>query len=188
MRRIELTRRRRQIIEEHAEQEEGGGEVNLVPYLDIVTNIILFLMMTTSSAAAFSDIRASLPEHIPPVETKKAGDHPRALEDLLLTVHVSARGFTVATAGGPLYRGGVAGQLPTLPRAGGERGEYDHGALTRTVREIKDTLAAAETRVIITADPEIRYEAIVAVMDAVRGDSRGLLFPDVLLAAGVEPR
>ena len=43
--RMEMKRR-----EEEIEQEEmEGGELNLVPYLDIVTNVMLFLLATVTS-------------------------------------------------------------------------------------------------------------------------------------------
>ena len=42
-----------------------------------------------------------------------------------------------------------------------------------------------ERDVIIGADPMIHYEHVVAAMDAVRGDGKQALFPDVLLSAGV---
>jgi biopolymer transport protein ExbD len=39
--------------------------------------------------------------------------------------------------------------------------------------------------VIINANPEITYEAVVGAMDAIRQDGTKLMFPDVLLSAGV---
>jgi len=41
-----------------------------------------------------------------------------------------------------------------------------------------------ETRVTLSADPEIPYEHLIAAMDAVRGEDDEL-FPDVLLSAGI---
>ena len=52
------------------------------------------------------------------------------------------------------------------------------------MRQIKD-LEPAETKVIINANPEITYEAVVATMDAIRQDGPKILFPDVLLSTGV---
>ena len=37
----------------------------------------------------------------------------------------------------------------------------------------------------ITADPQIPYEDVIAAMDALRGDETGLLFPRVMLSAGL---
>jgi len=41
-----------------------------------------------------------------------------------------------------------------------------------------------ETRVTLSADPEVPYEDLIGAMDAVRGDDNEL-FPDVLLSAGI---
>jgi biopolymer transport protein ExbD len=41
-----------------------------------------------------------------------------------------------------------------------------------------------ETRVTLSADPEVPYDDLISAMDAVRGDEDEL-FPDVLLSAGV---
>ena len=49
-------------IREHGEEmAEEGGELNLVPYLDIVTNVIMFMLATTTFAAALGDINVSSP-------------------------------------------------------------------------------------------------------------------------------
>ena len=49
-------------IREHGEEmAEEGGELNLIPYLDIVTNVIMFMLATTTFAAALGDINVSSP-------------------------------------------------------------------------------------------------------------------------------
>jgi biopolymer transport protein ExbD len=62
-------------------------------------------------------------------------------------------------------------------------GEHDWKALTTCVRRVKEQFAD-ETRVTISADPEVPYEDLIAAMDAVRGADNDL-FPDVLLSAGI---
>ena len=63
-------------------------------------------------------------------------------------------------------------------------GEHDWPGLTNCVTRVKQQFED-ETRVTISADPEVPYEHIVAAMDAVRGVEDNLLFPDVLLSAGI---
>ena len=76
----------------HAEEaEEENGEINLVPYLDIVTNVILFLMMTTTFLAAAAEIPTSSPTHCVACPST-TGPSPN---DLSLTVHLSERGSFV---------------------------------------------------------------------------------------------
>src|SRR5438477_12365179 len=99
----------RKMREDHEDEEMENGELNLVPYLDIVTNVIMFLMMTTAFVAAAAEIPTVAQTLCPACDGK--GD-----ADPGLTVHLSDRGFTVAVAGAFLYRDGVAGRLPTLLR------------------------------------------------------------------------
>ena len=56
-----LRTRMRKIREAAEELAEEGGELNLVPYLDIVTNVIMFLLATTTVAAALADVNVSSP-------------------------------------------------------------------------------------------------------------------------------
>jgi len=49
----------RKIREQAEELAEEGGELNLIPYLDIVTNVIMFLLATITFAAALGDINVS---------------------------------------------------------------------------------------------------------------------------------
>lgn len=52
--------------EEEVEADEmESGELNLVPYLDIVMNILLFLLASLSSGILFGHINTSLPDHAP---------------------------------------------------------------------------------------------------------------------------
>jgi biopolymer transport protein ExbD len=175
-----LTAKMRKLREEHEEAEIEGGELNLVPFLDIVTNVIMFLLMTTTFAAALGDINVSSPtratvsdqSEVPPDQKK---------QDLNLTVQISDKGYIIAASGAVLYENDVPGRLPTIPKKGSD---YDYTALTAKMRAIKDNFAD-ETRVIINANPEITYETVVAAMDAIRTDGSRELFPGVILSAGV---
>ncbi len=62
-------------------------------------------------------------------------------------------------------------------------GEHDWKGLTTCVRRVKEQFED-ETRVTLSADPEVPYEDLISAMDAVRGDDDEL-FPDVLLSAGI---
>src|SRR4051812_31560312 len=104
----------RKMREDHEEEEMESGELNLVPYLDIVTNVIMFLMMTTTFAAALADINVSAPT------TASAGaasaDAPPPKAELNLTVQISDKGYTVAASGAVLYENDVPGRVPTIPK------------------------------------------------------------------------
>ena len=62
-------------IREHGEEmAEEGGELNLVPYLDIVTNVIMFMLATTTFAAAIGDVNVSSPTTSRDVSTTSQPD------------------------------------------------------------------------------------------------------------------
>jgi len=53
--------------EENVEQEEmESGELNLIPYLDMVTNLMLFLLASVSAGLILVQIDTTLPDKAPP--------------------------------------------------------------------------------------------------------------------------
>ena len=185
---IQRLRFRLRKLREHGEElREEGGEINLVPYLDIVMNLIMFLLATVTFSASLSSININLPTSS--TQVASASEAPPKPE-LNLTVSISDRGYTLATSGAVLYRGfvlspeGIAqtsSELPTLPLVGGQ---YDLAGLTRTLQQIKQRYPEEE-RAIVTATPQVLYELLVQTMDAMRMAEGKLLFPGVLLGAGV---
>src|SRR5512143_2847373 len=88
--------------------EEHAGELNIVPYLDIVTNLVMFMLLSMTGLVAFGVVNVSAP--------RIGGDAAAAGENaprLLLTVAIGKQGFYVAGAGGVL--GGPADQ-PAVDR------------------------------------------------------------------------
>lgn len=56
--------------EDQIEQEEiESGELNLIPYLDMVTNLMLFLLFSISAGIIFTQIDTTLPDKAPPSTT-----------------------------------------------------------------------------------------------------------------------
>jgi biopolymer transport protein ExbD len=187
---------------------EEGGELNIIPYLDIVVNIIMFMLATTTFAAALADINVSLPTVAAPSIVSDTPPPPPK-EELNLTVSISEKGYTIAASGAVLYEGFTfdsAGNLgpskttnvPTIPKK--SDGTYDTEALTKAMVGIKKLpTAAGETKVIIMANPQVIYADVVTAMDACRGrltmkddpakpgtkieEYEG--FSDVVLSAGV---
>ncbi|HLL23810.1 MAG TPA: biopolymer transporter ExbD [Kofleriaceae bacterium] len=56
-------RRREDVVEQ---EEMEGGELNLIPYLDIVTNLMLFLLASVTAGIVFAQIDTTLPDRAPP--------------------------------------------------------------------------------------------------------------------------
>ena len=98
------TRRMRDHVEE---QEEEAGELNLVPYMDIVTNIIIFLLASVVNQVSLGNINVSVPTLS---QGGAASDEPPPDKPPLnLTVTVGASGFILAASGG------VLPAIPKLP-------------------------------------------------------------------------
>lgn len=149
--------------------------------LDIVVNLIMFLLMITSTIAFFSQVEASLPQYSRGGVGKRSTDEPA----LNLNVTVTRAGAIVAGAGGKLAPGcstTAPGKVITV--ASQANGEQDWVGVNACVAKVKQEYPD-ETRVTISADPEVPYQDVIAAMDAVRGTTDNELFPDVLLSAGV---
>ena len=60
--------------------------------------------------------------------------------------------------------------------------KYDVAGLTRCARRLKDEVPDADTerQVLVTANPNVPFQEVVRVMDALRRDEKGELFPKVV--------
>ena len=165
----------RRLKTEHDEAEEETAEINLVPYMDIVTNIIIFLLASVVNQVALGNINVSVPT-ISSGAGASEDQPPPEKPPLNLTISVGASGFTVAASGGV---------LPIIPKM--PNGQYDYKALTAKLKEIKSNPDnATETKANFNADANIPYDIVVATLDAMRQDEGGkILFPDVAFAAGI---
>lgn len=160
--------------------EEGSGELNIIPYLDILMNLIIFMLLSMTGLATFGILNVSAP-----VYGSGGGGNSDEKPPLLLTVAVSKKGFFVGAQGGVL--GGAEGTGdpgqgagPTIPLKAD--GTYDYDALNEKLKQVKSEFPT-ESKVILAADAETQYEVLVATMDATRETKdRKLLFPDVTLA------
>lgn len=159
---------------------EAAGEINIVPFLDIVMNIIMFLLATTQTVLLIAEIEAQLPQ------LGRGRGTQTESSALNLSVTVTPEGIVVAGSGGKLAPGcatTASGRVITVPRTATG---YDWDALTRCVARVKaEPQFADETQVIVGADPTIEYEHMIHAMDALRGEGTNELFPNVMLSAGV---
>ena len=157
--------------EDHAQGEEAG-ELNIVPYLDIITNIMMFVL--ASVAVAF----------VGTINIQAAFAGPRKIDDgreraLRLTALVTSGGVALVTKDGHIAPGcGGIGEGVTVPKREGAHDLVQLSACARRIKSARPELDA-ETQVTLTASPEVPYEAVIAVMDALRRDEAGELFPEV---------
>lgn len=171
-------RKRSKFVE--PDPSEMQGELNIIPFLDITVNLIMFLLMLVTTIAFFAQVEARLPQYGGGGVGKRASDEPR----LNLNLTIVDRGVIVTGSGGKLSPGcqqTTTGRIVTVPKT---EGEYDWDGLTECVSIVKQEFPE-ETQVTVSADPLIEYQHVLHAMDAVRSKGDEELFPDVLLSAGV---
>lgn len=164
-------------------EEAESGELNIVPYLDILMNLIIFMLLSMAGLATFGMLNVNAPSYGAAAGSGGGNDEK---PPLTLTVAVAKTGFYIAATGGVLpgqtEPSAAPGEgAPTIPNKGD--GTYDYAALTAKMMEIKATFPT-ESKVIIAAEADTSYETLVETMDATRETlDRKLLFPDVTLAS-----
>lgn len=164
-------------------EEEEAGELNIVPYLDILMNLIIFMLLSMTGLATFGILNVSAPNYggaaaAAPSETEN--------KSLLLTVAISKKGHFIAATGAVIPgiaegTGAPTGQEPTIPRKADAA--YDYASLNEKMKEIK-AIFPNESKIIIAADMDVPFEVLIGTMDACRETvDHKLLFPDVTLGA-----
>lgn len=153
--------------------DEEGGELNIVPYLDIVVNILMFVLSTL--AVTFTATIETLPPAAGGAGVRKAGDD----KALNLTVLIVNDGFSIKAAGGNVAPGceGVGSGIAI----GMKGGKYDYDALTDCAVKLKSSSPdfEDEMQVYISANPSTDYQTVISTIDALRSDRQGKpLFTD----------
>lgn len=162
--------------DEIEEEEIQGGEINLVPYLDIVTNLMLFLLASVSSGFILGQIDTTLPNHSssaskPAVDPKEKPDE----QPLVLTVSVTKtelRLWSVSSLEGTLAKPKMRAGL--LAESTSSTPVYDVAKLNEALMEIATRRWAGKKRnrktyeILLQADGDISYDTIITVMDSMR--------------------
>ena len=159
-----MSRRKKHHLEDEAEE---SGELNLTPYLDIISTLVIFLIFTFQVVIEFRLI-----ELMPPAYTgATAGNASEENPAVTLTMFIHNQGYKLVTNQPEL--GAV--DIPM------KDGTYDNVRLTQELDRVKRALGIGDSLVITAAD-EVEYSVVVAAMDAAREYEKRRLFPDVLLA------
>jgi biopolymer transport protein TolR len=170
--------------------DEEAGELNIIPFLDIITNVLMFVLASvTVSFTVTLDADA-------PKGGGKGVKAQQTEESLSLTVLILEGGYFVKGRSASIAVGCqtpcMANCGPTVPRiaAGPDESsdgkKYDGPGLTQCVRKLKTQLEsdapqlAEEKQVMITANPNVPFQEVVRAMDALRKDEKGDLYPDVV--------
>jgi biopolymer transport protein ExbD len=140
--------------------DETGGELNIVPFLDIITNVLMFVLATVTVT-----FTATIDTYPP-----RAGSGARAptTPTLGLTVLVVPDGFSIKASGGNVAPGcNDRGPGIAIPK---KDADYDYEGLKNCVTRLKSDNSAFrdEMGVTISANPPIPYQVVIGTMDAVR--------------------
>ncbi len=163
---------RRLAAPKEMDEAEEGGELNIVPFLDIVMNVLMFVLATVSVT-----FTATI-DTFPP----RAGSGARAptTPTLGLTVLVVPDGFSMKARGGNVAPGcNDTGPGVAIPK---KDNDFDYDALKACATKLKASSAdfKDEMGVTISGNPSIPYQVIIGTMDAVRKNPAGEdLFPEV---------
>ncbi len=154
--------------------DEEGGELNIVPFLDIVVNILIFVLATV--AVTFT---ASI-ETTPPASRGSGVRSEIQSEALNLTVVIVNDGFSLKASGGNIAPGcqGVGPGI-SIPM---KNGKYDYDTLTECAARLKNSSPdfQDENQFGIAANPGTDYQTIIDVIDAMRRTPQGdALFDNV---------
>ncbi|MBI5497058.1 MAG: biopolymer transporter ExbD [Deltaproteobacteria bacterium] len=155
------------------------GELNIVPYLDIVTNLVMFLLQASATAVALGEIATKLPATGGGPTGDTTPPPPDQKPPLRLTIVIGEKGYTVAGAEAVLQgAGGGTAEGPTLGKV---NNEYDFIGLTKLLVNVKKAFPK-ETQAFVVPEDQVTYGSIVSTMDAMRENGPDLLFPDVMFA------
>jgi biopolymer transport protein ExbD len=200
--------------EEEIELEEiEGGELNLVPYLDIITNVVLFLLASVTSGLVLGTINSSLPEYAEGAAPQDGKVDPQE-PPLQLTVAVTKDNIQLFSLSG------LEG-TPSLPKltipATVKGKEYDFAKLNAAAAEIvsrrygnkpppvegadgsvkcvigEAVVALTQCRpvkggdVFLAVDGDIPYNVVIGTMDSLRLGKEGvILFPAIIFSSGIQ--
>lgn len=157
--------------------DEEGGELNIVPFLDIITNVLMFVLATIS--VTFTTLIDTQPP-------RAGGASSRAptKPTLSLNIIIIDKGFIVSAFGQRIGEGcqGAGSGVAVGMKTTDGKADYDYTALGACAKGLKTKVPEAgdETAATITANSNIPYQVIVSTCDAIRkADDGTLLFPDI---------
>src|ERR1019366_5642010 len=145
--------------------DEEGGELNIVPFLDIITNVLMFVLATIS--VTFTTMIDTEPPR-----SNGSNVRPPGNPTLSLNIIVIDKGFIISAFGQRIGEGcqgagsGVAVGMKTMDG----QTDYDFTALGACAKGLKTKVpeAVKETSATITANAGIPYQSIIGTCDAIR--------------------
>lgn len=119
--------------EDQLEQEEiEGGELNLIPYLDIVTNLMLFLLASISAGILLGQLNTMLPDKAPAGASASPTPPDTKPEDIPLKMVVSVTKDNIILWSVSQREGTLQNPKLVLPRVGLDGAPCDGGYMCET--------------------------------------------------------
>ncbi len=161
--------------EEEVETEEiEGGEINLVPYLDFITALLLFALVSVAASFIVGEINTTLPNYTPAAAAPTDPNTKPDEERLQLVVSATKKELVVWSMTG--LEGTLQSPKATIPATLNDEGrvKYDYRMLNDTLFEVAGRRWKGKRRsmatyeIILQADAETPYETIIELMDHLR--------------------
>jgi len=164
-----VARGKKRIPEE--EHDIAESELNLVPYLDIMMNLIMFMLLTFQVVLELKVISFNPPASGPVTDIGAQGENEE--KPVMLTVMVTATGHRIVTDN-PNFG------TEEIPKKGDD---YDYDEVSKHLDELKFPppdrgKLNLDPNLIIVAEPQVEYETIVKTLDAVRMSPSGAKTPE----------
>ncbi len=162
----------------HEEEDEGeDGELNLTPYLDMITTLVIYLVFTFQIVIEFRMI-----ELLPP----ELGQGTASAKEPEATVTLFMRndGYLLLAAEETTQFQATI-QIPKIAdREKAGQKVFDTVKLHETLKQWKKDYRLGES-LIMVGETGTPYRDVVSAMDAVRNDEDKVMFPAILFGAPV---
>ncbi len=152
-----------------AQIEEGGGgrqttvELNLVPFIDLMSVCIIFLLITAVwTQVSMIQIGSSI--HAP--QNPDSAPPPPKKDDALIRVNVDKRGYSVT----------VGPRVVAIPK---KNNDFDDEGLVQYMKNIKEKYPKKDDVIIALLD-DMTYENLIRGMDSIMLGG----FPEISIASG----
>lgn len=147
----------------------GGEDLNLVPYLDVMVNLIMFMITVTAYIVELKEAPVLPPAVGGPSAGSSSDDQPA-----FASVNVTTSAFVILDSKDRF--------VSSIAKEGDS---YPFVKLTTALRQYRDQFEVGDN-LVLAADPTVPYSVVVATMDAARTDQKGNpLFPGVTLAVAL---
>jgi len=166
---------RRRFGDDEENEAEGEDELNLTPYLDVITTLVIFFVFTFQIVIEFRLI-----DVVPP-EISKSTSGSSAPKEVRVTLFVTRDGYLIDASGTRPDDGTPVAVRAVIAK---KDGAYDTKLLHERMVELKRQ-SNAGTSLVLVAHEAVEYKDVVEAMDAVRRGDKGLLFPDVVFGEPV---